>query len=330
MTALVTGATGFVGSAVVRHLIDHGWRTRALVRPKGNRSNLDGLDVEIAEGDLLDASSLGRALDGCEVLFHVAANYRLWVPDPESIYRVNVEGTKSLMEAALAAGVGRIVYTSSVATLGLNGDGSPADEDTPVGLEDMIGHYKRSKFLAEEVVRAMVADRDLPAVIVNPSTPAGPRDVRPTPTGRMIVEAASGRIPAFVQTGLNIVHVDDVAAGHLAAHDRGVIGERYILGGENFSLEDILGRIAALCGRRAPTIKLPHNLVLPVAHVAEAWARLVGGAEPFVTVDGVRLARKWMFFTSAKAKRDLGYAPLATEDALGDAVEWFAANGYLG
>ncbi|MEE8516143.1 MAG: hopanoid-associated sugar epimerase [Alphaproteobacteria bacterium] len=330
MTALVTGATGFVGSAVLRHLIDHGWQTRALVRPKGNRSNLDGLDVEIVEGDLLDPGSLARAIDGCEALFHVAANYRLWVPDPASIYQVNVEGTKSLMAAALAAGVERIVYTSSVATLGLKGDASPADEDTPVGFEDMIGHYKRSKFLAEAMVRDMVEDQDLPAVIVNPSTPAGPRDVRPTPTGRMIVEAASGRIPAFVQTGLNIVHVDDVAAGHLAAYDLGVIGERYILGGENLSLEDILGRIAALCGRRAPTIKLPHNLVLPVAYVAEAWARLTRGGEPFVTVDGVRLARKWMFFTSAKAERELCYEPLSTEVALGDAVEWFTANGYLG
>ncbi len=330
MIALVTGATGFVGSAVVRHLIERGGRTRVLVRPKADRRNLEGLDVEIAEGDLLDASSLARALDGCDALFHVAANYRLWTPDPETIYRVNVAGTQSLMEAALAAGVGRIVYTSSVATLGLNADGAPADEDTPVGLADMIGHYKRSKFLAEEAVRAMVAERDLPAVIVNPSTPAGPRDVRPTPTGRMIVEAAAGRIPAFVQTGLNIVHVDDVAAGHLAAFDLGVIGERYILGGENLSLEDILGRIAAIRGRRAPHIKLPHALVLPVAHMAEAWARLTGGAEPFVTVDGVRLSRKWMFFTSAKAERELCYEPLLTEDALGDAVEWFAANGYLG
>ncbi len=330
MIALVTGATGFVGSAVLRQLIDHGWRTRALVRPESNRRNLDGLDVDLVEGDLRDRQSLDRALAGCEALFHVAADYRLWVPDPESIYKINVDGTRSLMEAALAAGVGRIVYTSSVATLGLKGDGSPADEDTPAGFDDMIGHYKRSKFRAEAVVRDMVKDRGLPAVVVNPSTPVGPRDIRPTPTGRMIVEAASGRIPAFVQTGLNIVHVDDVAAGHLAAYDRGAVGERYILGGENLSLEDILGHIAAICGRRAPTIKLAHNLILPVAYVAEAWARLVGGAEPLVTVDGVRLARKWMFFTSAKAERELGYGQRATETALSDAVEWFAANGYLG
>lgn len=330
MIALVTGVTGFVGSAVLRQLIDHGWRTRALVRPNSDRRNLDGLDVDLVEGDLRDPQSITRAIDGCEALFHVAADYRLWVPDPESIYKVNVDGTKSLMEAALAAGVSRIVYTSSVATLGLKGDGSPADEDTPSGFDDMIGHYKRSKFLAEAMVRDMVRDRDLPAVIVNPSTPVGPRDIRPTPTGRMIVEAASGRIPAFVQTGLNIVHVDDVAAGHLCAYDRGVIGERYILGGENLSLEDILGRIAAICGRRAPHIKLPHNLILPVAHVAEAWARLSGGPEPLVTVDGVRLAKKWMFFTSAKAERELRYEPSSTETALIDAVEWFGANGYLG
>lgn len=330
MTALVTGATGFVGSAVLRRLIGRGWRTRALVRPKGDRRNLDGLEVDLVEGDLLDPSSLDRALDGCEALFHVAANYRLWVPDPATIYAVNVEGTRSLMEAALAAGVGRIVYTSSVATLGLNSDASPADEDTPVSLDDMIGHYKRSKYLAEAEVRQMVKDQGLPAVIVNPSTPVGPRDVRPTPTGRMIIEAASGRIPAFVQTGLNIVHVDDVAAGHLAAYDRGVIGERYVLGGDNLSLEEILRQIAVLTHRRAPRVKLPHNLVLPVAHVAEAWARLSRGGEPFVTVDGVRLAKKWMFFTYAKAERDLGYMPRATANALGDAVEWFGANGYLG
>ena len=240
MTSLVTGATGFVGSAVVRALLDAGEVPRVLVRPESDRRNLAGLGVDLAEGDLRDAASLARACRGCQALFHVAADYRLWVPRPEEIYAANVDGTRALMQAAGAAGVARIVYTSSVATLGLTRDGSPADEATPAALADMIGHYKRSKFLAEEVVRGMVTEAGLPAVIVNPSTPIGPRDIKPTPTGRMIVEAARGRIPAFVDTGLNVVHVADVAAGHLLAFERGRIGERYILGGENLALAEIL------------------------------------------------------------------------------------------
>ncbi len=274
MTSLVTGATGFVGSAVVRALLDAGEVPRVLVRPESDRRNLDGLGVDLAEGDLRDAASLARACRGCQALFHVAADYRLWVPRPEQIYATNVDGTRALMQAAGAAGVARIVYTSSVATLGFNRDGSPAVEATPAALADMIGHYKRSKFLAEEVVRGMVTEVGLPAVIVNPSTPIGPRDIKPTPTGRMIVEAARGRIPAFVDTGLNVVHVADVAAGHLLAFERGRIGERYILGGENLAFAEILGAIARLRGRPPPRLRLPHGLVLPIAHAAEAWARL--------------------------------------------------------
>src|SRR5580658_2844870 len=242
----------------------------------------------------------------------------------QAMYRANVDGTRALMTAALAAGVGRIVYTSSVATLGLIADGSPADETTPSTLDDMVGPYKRSKFLAEEVVRGLVREQRLPAVIVNPSTPIGPRDVKPTPTGRMIVEAASGRMPAFVDTGLNLVHVDDVATGHLLAEERGRIGERYILGGENMTLATILRRIAALVGRKPPTVKLPIAAVWPVAVVAEAMGRLTG-REPFVTLDGLRLARKIMFFSSAKAVRDLGYAPRPAEAGLADAIAWFRA-----
>jgi dihydroflavonol-4-reductase len=330
MTSLVTGATGFVGSAVVRALLDAGEVPRVLVRAGSDRRNLEGLGVELAEGDLRDSVSLARACRGCQALFHVAADYRLWVPEPDEIYAANVAGTRALMEAAGAAGVARIVYTSSVATLGLKRDGSPADEATPVALADMIGHYKRSKFLAEAAVREMVSGAGLPAVIVNPSTPVGPRDIKPTPTGRTIVAAARGRIPAFVDTGLNVVHVDDVAAGHLLAFERGQIGERYILGGENMALAEILTVIARLCGRPAPRLRLAHGLVLPLAHAAEAWARLTGGGEPFVTVDGLRMAKKRMFFSSARAEHELGYRSRPAEAALADAVAWFREAGYLG
>ena len=329
MTTLITGATGFVGSAVVRRLIDAGHQVRALARADSDRRNLDGLELDVVTGDLRDPASLARAVAGCSALFHVAADYRLWAPDPDELYRSNVAGTRDLMAAAADAGVARIVYTSSVATLGFNADGAPADETTPVGLDDMIGDYKRSKFLAEEAVRRLVAEDGLPAVIVNPSTPAGPRDARPTPTGRLIVEAASGRMPAYVDTGLNIVHVDDVADGHLLAYERGAAGERYVLGGDNMTLAEILGEIARLRGRAAPRIKLPHGLILPFAYAAEAWARL-SGREPFATVDGIRIAKKTMFFSSAKAQAQLGYSPRPAAEALADAVAWYREHGYLG
>lgn len=329
MPVLVTGATGFVGSAVARALLARGQAVRLLARAGSDRRNLAGLQAEIVEGDLTDPPSLERAVRGCEALYHVAADYRLWVPRPPEIYRANVDGTRALMTAAGAAGVKRIVYTSSVATLGLNRDGSPADEATPVSLADMIGHYKRSKFLAEEAVQQMVRAHGLPAVIVNPSTPIGPRDIRPTPTGRMIVDAASGRIPAYLDTGLNIVHVDDVAEGHVAAFERGRIGERYILGGHNLTLAAILAAIAKLVGRRPPSIELPRLAVLPVAYVVEAWARLTGSSkEPLVTVDGVKLAAKRMFFSTAKAERELGYHARSADAAIAAAVAWFRDNGY--
>ncbi len=329
MTTLITGATGFVGSAVVRRLIDAGHQVRALARADSDRRNLDGLGLEVVTGDLRDPASLARAVAGCSALFHVAADYRLWAPDPDELYRSNVAGTRDLMAAAADAGVERIVYTSSVATLGFNADGAPADETTPVGLDDMLGDYKRSKVLAEEAVRRLVADDGLPAVIVNPSTPVGPRDARPTPTGRMIVEAAAGRMPAYVDTGLNIVHVDDVADGHLLAYERGAAGERYVLGGDDMTLAEILGGIARLTGRAPPRIKLPHGLILPFAYAAEAWARL-SGREPFATVDGIRMAKKTMFFSSAKAQARLGYSPRPAAEALADAVAWYRDNGYLG
>jgi dihydroflavonol-4-reductase len=325
--SLVTGATGFVGSAVARALLRQGFPVRVLARPNSDRRNLAKLSVEIAEGTMEDAGSLARAVDGCRYLYHVAADYRIWVPDPAPMFRANVEGTRDLMTAALAAGIERVVYTSSVATLGLV-PGDSADEETPSSFDDMIGPYKQSKFAAEEVVRGLARERGLPVVIVNPSTPVGPGDVKPTPTGRLIVEAARGQMPAFVDTGLNIVHVDDVAEGHLAAAEKGLIGDRYILGGENLTLAGILAEVAAAVGRRAPRLRVPHSALLPVAFGAELAAR-ISGREPFVTLDGVRMSRKKMYFSSEKASREFGYTPRPARQAIADAVSWFRDNGYL-
>jgi dihydroflavonol-4-reductase len=327
MKALVTGATGFVGSAVARRLLAEGLQVRVLARRGSDRRNLQGLDVETAEGDLTDAASLAAACGGCDALFHVAADYRLWVPRPEEIYRANVDGTRAILSAAHAAGVQRIVYTSSVATLGIPRDGTPGDETTPVSVNDMVGHYKRSKFLAEEVAREL-AQAGAPVVIVNPSTPIGPRDVKPTPTGRIVRDAATGRMPAYVDTGLNIAHVDDVAEGHWLAFRRGRIGERYVLGGTDMTLREILATIAAIVGRKPPRVQLSHAAVLPVAYVAEAVARITGGT-PIATVEEVKMSRKHMFFSSAKAQRELGYAPRPARAALEDAIVWFRDNGYF-
>lgn len=326
--AFLTGATGFVGAAVARQLAAHGYSLRALTRPGNDRRNLHGLDdVTLVEGDLTQPETYANALVGCDALFHVAADYRIWVPDPAAMNRVNVQGTQSLMEAALNARLPRIVYTSSVATLGVRKEGAPADETSPVTLDDMIGTYKHSKFLAEETVRNLIAQRGLPCVIVNPSTPIGPRDLKPTPTGRIIVEAMNGRMPAYVDTGLNVVHVDDVAMGHWLAFERGKIGERYILGGTNLGLGDILGMIAAIVQRPAPRFRLPIGPLYPLAIGAQLYARL-SGKEPFATVDGLRMAKKKMFFTSAKAQRELGYLARPAQEALADAVQWFQENGY--
>jgi len=327
LTILVTGASGFVGSAVVRRALASGRPVRALVRPGSDRRNLEGLAVELVEGDLCRPEGLAPALVGCRLLFHVAADYRFWVRDPDELYRVNVEGTRGLMQAAASAGIERIVYTSSVATLGFRADGQPGDETTEVGLEGILGDYKRSKFLAERLVREMAA-AGLPAIIVNPSAPVGPRDVKPTPTGRIIVEAASGRMPAFVDTGLNVVHVDDVAEGHWLAFERGRVGERYVLGGEDMPLRQLLATIAELTGRRPPRLRLPHRPMVAAAHLAEAWARLSGG-RPFATVDEIRMAGKRMYFSSAKAAGELGYRPRPARQAIADAVAWFRQAGYL-
>ena len=329
MTTLVTGATGFVGSAVLRALIRRGEPVRALVRPSSSLRLLEGLPVQIVTGDLDEPASCRGALRGCDALFHVAADYRLWVPQPEPMYRTNVDGTRELLLAGAEAGMQRIVYTSSVATLGLRADHLPSDETTPATLADMIGHYKRSKFLAEQAVRELVAGSGLPVVIVNPSAPVGPADARPTPTGRVVLEAARGRIPAFVDTGLNLVHVDDVADGHLLAFEHGRIGERYILGGDNLSLREMLAEIARLVDRKPPRLQLPPRALLPVAFLAEAIARLGIGGEPLVTADGVRMARKPMYFTSAKAERELGYRSRPAAEGLRDAIHWYRSCGYL-
>jgi len=327
MKAIVTGATGFIGSAVARRLLAEGVALRALVRTSSDRRNIGGLDVEVFEGDLTDEASLARACQGCNALFHVAADYRLWARRPSEIYQTNVEGTRAILNAAAGAGISRVVYTSSVATLEPPGDSVPGDESTRATLAEIIGHYKRSKFMAEEVVRDF-ARKGLAVVTVNPSAPVGPRDVKPTPTGRMILEAAAGRMPAYVDTGLNIVHVDDVADGHWLAFERGRVGETYVLGGANMTLCEILTGIAELVGRKAPRFRLPYNLVLPIAHLSEA-AALITGKPPVATVEGVKLSKKMMFFSSEKAKKELGYTARPPMLALQDAVRWFNDNGYL-
>src|ERR1700732_2236481 len=286
MRALVTGATGFVGAAVARALVREGWQVRVLVRAGSDRRNIQALPVEVSEGTLTDRTSLERALRGCEGLFHVAADYRLGAPDPRQLYQTNVEGTRNLLSADVQAGVKKIIYTSSVATMGIPADGTPGDERTAVSLGAMIGHYKRSKFLAEQVVLEAAA-AGTPAVVVNPSTPVGPGDVKPTPTGQLVLDAAAGRMPAYVDTGLNIVHVDDVAAGHLMAYERGKAGERYILGGQDMTLREILGVIATLVGRKPPRVRLPYGVVLPIAYLAEGFAK-VSGRSGRITLEGVR------------------------------------------
>lgn len=326
---LVTGATGFIGSAVTRKLIESGHETRVLIRDSSDMRNLADLPVERRLGDLTDPDSLGAAMTGCRGVFHVAADYRLWTRDPDAMYTVNVDGTRNLVLAAMAAGVERIVYTSSVATLGVNADHTPADEDTATSLAAMIGDYKRSKFLAEAVVAELIEDQGAPVVIVNPSAPVGPRDRRPTPTGRTILDAAMGRMPAYVDTGLNIVHVDDVAAGHILAFEQGMVGRRYILGGQDMALQDILAEVAALTNHKAPRLRVPHAALLPIAHASEFWAN-VSGRPPLLTVDGLRLARKHMYFSSQRAEQELGYQRHhSAQQAIADAVDWYRHNGYL-
>lgn len=323
----VTGGTGFVGAAVVRHLVAAGEPVRALARPGNDRRLLTDLPVEVVDGDLTDPASLRRAIKGCGRLFHVAAFYSLWAANRRTFYDINVEGTRSLLQVAADAGLSRVVYTSTVGALGIPGDGTPGTEETPVGLTDMVGDYKRSKFLAEEVARDF-ARRGLPVVIVNPSTPVGPRDIKPTPTGQMIVDFLRGRMWAYLPTGLNLVDVEDVAAGHLLAAEQGKVGERYILGNRNLTLREIFERLGRIAGIRPPRLKLSADAVLPIARLSEWVADHLTGRPPLVAVDAVRMARKTMFFDCGKAVRELGLPQSPVEEALHKAVRWFQANGY--
>jgi len=328
MTTLVTGATGFVGSHVARKLVDAGHSVRVLVRPSSNPQLLEGLPVERIEGDLRDSTSLERAMSGVRRLFHVAADYRLWTRTPQELYKSNVEGTRALFEAAARAGVERLVYTSTVATIAVQRHGeSLPNEETQASLDEMIGHYKRSKFLAEcEALR--FAASGLPVVIVNPTAPVGPGDWKPTPTGRIIVDFLNGKMPAYVDTGLNLVAVEDVAAGHLLAAERGRIGERYILGARNMTLKQILGALAAITGRSAPRIRLPHVVALAAGYADEWFSRLTG-REPQIPVEGVKMSRHRMFVESDKAEKELGYVPGPVEPALERAVRWYEERGYF-
>jgi dihydroflavonol-4-reductase len=324
--ALVTGASGFVGSAVARALVQRGMHVRVLMRPTASRVNISQLHCEPVIGDMRDEASMTAAMKGARYLFHVAADYRLWARDPSEIERNNLAGAKATMGAALKASVEKVIYTSSVAAL--KPGETAVDETSRHTLHSVIGAYKRSKLVAEREVERLILQEKLPAVLVAPSTPIGPRDIKPTPTGRTIVEAASGRMPAYVDTGLNLVHVDDVAHGHLLALDKGKIGENYILGGEDVSLQVMLGDIAFISGRRAPTLKLPRAPLFPIAYAAEAIAR-VTGKEPLLTADALRMSRYRMFFSSEKARRELGYTTRPYREGLRDAFAWFSENGYL-
>ena len=329
MRALVTGASGFVGSAVARRLAADGHEIRVLMRPTSDRRNLAGLEADIVEGDLAQPDSLKAAVAGCDAVFHVAADYRIWVPDGgASMYRANVDGTRELIRAACAAGVGRIVYTSSVAVLGASRGVGIADETTVATEAAMVSHYKKSKFLAEQAAMQLVRDEDAPVVIVNPSAPFGPRDIKPTPTGRIVLDAAKGRMPAYLDTGLNAVHVEDVADGHLLAFEKGEIGERYILGGDNMTLREIIQTVTDYVGRTGPWLRLPRAPLYSVAWAAEMVAR-VTGREPVVTIDALRMAAKHMYYSSDKAREKLGYAPRPAREALTDSVDWFRGNGFL-
>ena len=328
MKAFVTGATGFLGSHVARILAGQGADLRLLVRPTSDLKNLEGLKAETATGDLRDPASLEKAMSGCEVVFHVAADYRLWVRDPVEMYRSNVEGTRAILDAARKNGVRGVVYTSSVATVGFTGNGRPADEDSPVSLDDMIGHYKRSKFMAEQL--ALEAGRTgLRVITVNPTTPVGEQDIKPTPTGRIVVDFLKGKFPAYVDTGLNLVDVRECARGHVAAFEKGKTGERYILGGENLTLKQILDKLGAISGLPSPKVKLPYFFAFAAGLVDETVSGRLLGREPRATVEAVRMGKKKMWASSDKATRELGWKIVPAQDALRRAVEWFRANGYV-
>jgi dihydroflavonol-4-reductase len=333
MLAFVTGATGFLGSHVARVLAEQGAELRLLVRPTSDLRNVDDLKADRVVGDLRDAGSIEKALSGCDVVFHVAADYRLWVRDPGEMYRSNVEGTRALLEAARKQGVRRVVYTSSVATVGFtsNSNGNVkqdvADEQSPVDIDDMIGHYKRSKFMAEQVAFE-AAKSGVDVVVVNPTTPMGERDIKPTPTGRIVVDFMKRKFPAYVETGLNLVDATECARGHVQALEKGRSGQRYILGGENLTLKQILDRLAAITGLPSPTVKLPYIFALAAGVVDEMVTGRILGREPRATIEAVRMGRKMMFVSSAKAERELGWRMVAVDGALRRSVDWFRDNGY--
>lgn len=326
MKTFVTGATGFIGAGIVRELLRDGREVRALVRPTSNLFNLKGLDVEIWNGDLLDSAGLRSGLKGCDVLYHAAADYRLWTRKPDEMYRTNVGGTTAILEAALESNISRVVYTSSVGTLGNPGNGMPGSEDTKVSLADMVGPYKKSKFLAEREAERFVA-RGLPLVIVNPSTPVGPWDIKPTPTGKIVVDFLKRRMPAYLDTGLNLIAVEDCARGHILAERKGCVGQKYILGNANLSLRDIFVLLQEITGISAPKIRLPYTPVLIAAWLNEGLSRITG-CEPLIPLSGVRMAAHHMYFDSGRAVRELGLPQTPVKDALGRAVEWFRENGY--
>ncbi len=326
MKVFVTGATGFIGASLTRVLIREGYTVRALVRPDSDRRNLAGLDVELCPGDLRDRESLEKGLQGCDVLYHAAADYRLWTRRPADMYDINVGGTRNILEAALKRGLCRVVYTSSVGTLGNPGNGTPGDETTPVTLADMVGHYKKSKFLAEREAERFV-ERGVPLVIVNPSTPVGALDIKPTPTGKIIVDFLNRKMPAYLDTGLNIIDVEDCARGHILAARHGRIGEKYVLGNENLTLRDIFAMLEKIARLPAPKVRLPYTPILLAAYVNEACSFLTG-KEPLIPLAGVQMARKFMFFDSSKAVRELGLPQRPVIDALRKAVDWFRSNGY--
>jgi len=327
MKVFLTGATGFVGAHVARHLADQGAQMRVLVRPTSNLANLEGLNAETVAGDLLQPEGLRTAIRGCDALMHVAADYRLWVRDPKTMYAANVEGTRALLRIAREEGVPRSVYTSSVATMGFREDGTIVDENTPVSIDDMVGHYKRSKFLAEQAaIEAAKAGQQV--IILNPTTPIGPQDVKPTPTGRIVVDFLNKKFPAYMDTGLNLVDVSEVARTHCTALEMGRPGERYILGGENLTLKQILDKMSAITGLPSPTMKVPYAVAMTFAFFDETITGRILGKEPRATVEEVRMGKKKMFASSAKAQRDLGFRIVPVYEALRAAINWFRAHGY--